>query len=93
LSDNVGIREEDAGIDFEEELNLHHAPEDVAELRDMIRAEDVIAAVKAYIEDVMVDGPVGAPVASARAREEEERIKMKRLNAIKNYWVHLSQVC
>jgi hypothetical protein len=40
----------------------------------------------------MVDGPVGAPVASARAREEEERIRLKRLNAIKNYWVHLSQV-
>lgn len=76
----------------DEDLLLHNAPEDVAELRDMIRAEDVIAAVKAYIEDVMVDGPVGAPVASARAREEEERIRLKRLNSIKNYWVHLSQI-
>jgi dynein regulatory complex protein 1 len=41
---------EEMGIDYEEELNLHHAPEDVMELREMIRAEDVIAAVKAYIE-------------------------------------------
>jgi dynein regulatory complex protein 1 len=83
-----------ASADDEEnnEQFLHNAPEDVAELRDMIRAEDVIAAVKSYIEDVMVDGPVGAPVASARAREEEERIRLKRLNSIKSYWVHLSQV-
>ena len=45
------------------ELLLHNAPEDVAELMDMIRPEDVIAAVKSYIEDATVDGPVGAPVA------------------------------
>lgn len=31
-------------------------------------------------------------MASARAKEEEERIRQKRLNSIRNYWVQLSQV-
>jgi hypothetical protein len=79
------------GEDDELELRLHHESEDVAELKDMIRPEDVIAAVKAYIEDVMVDGPVTGMV-SRKAREEEERIREKRLATIKSYWQHLSQV-
>lgn len=74
------------------ELMLHNAPEDVMELKLMIRPDDVIAAVKAYMEEVTAEGPVGATVASARAREEEERIRQKRLASIRNYWTQLSQV-
>jgi len=48
--------------DYESELMLLlNSSEDVAELRDMIKPEDVIAAVKTYIEDINVEsGPVGS---------------------------------
>ena len=39
----------------EEELLLHNPPEDVAELKELIRSENVIAAVKQYIEDISVE--------------------------------------
>jgi dynein regulatory complex protein 1 len=80
----------------EAELLLHNAPDDVAELKDMIKPEDVIAAVKAYIEDASVEGPVGTSgqsgtAGSAKAKEED-RIALKRLQSMQNYWIQLSQV-
>lgn len=53
---------EDSEDDYESELMLLlDSSDDVAELRDMIKPEDVIAAVKTYIEDINVEsGPVGS---------------------------------
>ena len=81
--------------EIDAELALHHAGEEnLEDLRNLIRAEDVIVAVKSYIEDVSADsGPVGgATVGGAKAAEEEDRIKQKRLVAMQNYWRQLSQV-
>lgn len=53
-------------------------PEDIAELRDMIRPEDVIAAVKAYIEDMSVEaGPVGVSTAavSGNTKSSQEEVR------------------
>jgi hypothetical protein len=76
----------------EEELLLHYASEDVAELKQMIRPEDVINAVKAYIEDVSVD-VMGAPSGGgAKNTEDDIRIGQKRLNSMRNYWAQLAQI-
>jgi hypothetical protein len=77
--------------DNDEELLLHYASEDVAELKDMIRPEDVINAIKAYIEDISVDA-IGAPSSGAKATEDDIRIGQRRLNSMRNYWVQLSQI-
>jgi dynein regulatory complex protein 1 len=81
--------------DFDSELILiTNAPEDVLELRDMIRPEDVIAAVKAYLEDVSVEtGPVGvSATGGGKATQEEIRVAQKRVAAMRNYWYQLSQL-
>ncbi len=85
--------------DFEKELALllnHNVPEEVNTLRDMIRPEDVITAVKAYIEDMSVEaGPVGVTSAvsgGTKVTQEEIRIAQKRLASMRNYWTQLSQV-
>lgn len=88
----------DEGQEFEAELTLllKDPPEDIAELRDLIRPEDVIAAVKAYIEDMSVEaGPVGvssAVTGNTKSSQEEIRIAQRRLASMRNYWVQLSQV-
>lgn len=63
----------------------------------MIRPEDVIAAVKAYIEDMSVEaGPVGVSTAAVagntKSSQEEIRIAQRRLASMRNYWVQLSQI-
>lgn len=70
------------------------APDIAVELRDMIKPEDVIAAVKTYIEDVNVEsGPVGgATVGGSKASQEELRIAAKRLTSMRNYWLTLSNI-
>jgi dynein regulatry complex protein 1 len=85
--------------DYEKELALllhHDVPEEVNTLKDMIRPEDVISAVKAYIEDMSVEaGPVGVGSAvsgGTKVTQEEIRIAQKRLASMRNYWVQLSQV-
>jgi dynein regulatry complex protein 1 len=87
----------DEGKDFEAELVLllQDPPEDVVELRDMIRPEDVIAAVKAYIEDMSVEaGPVASTAVSGNTKssQEEIRIAQRRLASMRNYWVQLGQL-
>ena len=71
-------------------------PDIVAELRDMIKAEGVIAAVQTYIEDVNVEsGPVGGGGAvggGTKASQEEMRIAQKRLTSMRNYWQTLSNI-
>lgn len=74
----------------ESELLLFNAPEDVIELKDMIKAENVIAAVKAYMEDMSIDGPIRSNI-PGKTTEDDVRIGQKRLNNMKNYWIHLSQ--
>jgi dynein regulatory complex protein 1 len=90
---------DDGGEDDEYEgelLLVADAPEEVAQLRDMIKPEDVIAAVKAYIEDISVEtGPavgVTAVGGGSKATQEEIRIAQKRLASMRNYWVQLSQI-
>lgn len=84
--------------DFENELALllQNAPDEVTHLKDMIRPEDVISAVKAYIEDMSVEaGPVGvtsAVTGGTKVTQEEIRIAQKRLASMRNYWTQLSQV-
>ena len=76
-------------------LLLNTAAEDIAELKDMIKPEDVILAVKTYIEDVNVEsGPVGAPSVGGgtKASQEEIRVAQKRLAGMRNYWEQLSQI-
>jgi hypothetical protein len=88
----------DEGQEFEAELALllKDPPEDIAELREMIRPEDVIAAVKAYIEDMSVEaGPVGVSTAvsgNTKSSQEEIRIAQRRLASMRNYWVQLGQI-
>ena len=47
-------KEKEEDVD-EDELLLHYASEDIAELKDMIRPEQVIFAIKSYIEDVSIE--------------------------------------
>jgi dynein regulatory complex protein 1 len=95
LDMDVNLEEEG---DFEKELALllNNPPEEVAKLKDMIRPEDVIAAVKAYIEDMSVEaGPVNVSSAvngGTKVTQEEMRIAQKRLASMRNYWIQLSQV-
>lgn len=91
--------EDEEAEEFENELMLllKDPPEDVAELRDMIKPEDVISAVKAYIEDMSVEsGPaVGVTAAvggGTKVSAEEVRIAQRRLASMRNYWVQLSQI-
>jgi len=80
------------------ELLLHNAPEDVIELKNMIRAEHVIAAVKSYMEDISIEGPAALRSAVSGTRtvgksnNDDNRIGQKRLNSMKNYWNQLAQV-
>lgn len=85
--------------DFERELALllnHEVPDEVSALKEMIRPEDVITAVKAYIEDMSVEaGPAGvtsAVTGGTKMTQEEIRIAQKRLASMRNYWIQLSQV-
>lgn len=84
--------------DFENELALllNNAPDEVTQLKDMIRPEDVIAAVQAYIEDMSVEaGPVNVSSSvngGTKVTQEEIRIAQKRLASMRNYWTQLSQV-
>lgn len=83
----------------EEEMMLHHLPEDLHELKTLMSPEHVIQAVKAYLEDVSVDGGgTGSGAAGAAATggakgvEDDLRIEQKRLQAMRNYWNQLAQV-
>jgi dynein regulatory complex protein 1 len=84
--------------DFENELLLllNNGPDEIGHLKDMIRPEDVISAVKTYIEDMSVEaGPVGVSSAvsgGTKVTQEEIRIAQKRLASMRNYWTQLSQV-
>lgn len=88
--------EEEGDYENELALLLRNAPEEVAVLKDMIRPEDVISAVQAYIEDMSVEaGPVNASSAitgGTKVTQEEIRIAQKRLASMRNYWTQLSQV-
>lgn len=97
--DDVGGEEE--ADEYEAELSLllkanGEVSEEISSLRDMIKPEDVISAVKAYIEDMSVEqGPVVGSAAVAggtKQTQEEIRIAQKRLAAMRNYWNQLSQI-
>ena len=85
----------DAAEEMEAELRLHNAPEDVSELRNMINAEDVIYAIRNYMEDMTIEGaPRSAPRAAqgGKATEEDIRIGQKRLQSMRGFWVNLAQI-
>jgi dynein regulatory complex protein 1 len=97
LEDIGGEEEAD---EYEAELGLllkanGEVTDEMSALRDMIKPEDVISAVKAYIEDMSVEqGPVvgSAAVGGTKVTQEEIRIAQKRLAAMRNYWNQLSQI-
>jgi len=70
---------------------LFNSPEDEAELSQMIRPEDVIAAVKAFVDDV-ADGPNVLGSAGTPHIDEAKRGGRKRLQSLQHYWGQLSQV-
>ena len=79
----------EAQEDFEMEIQtLHNAPEEIFELRDLIRAEDVISAISMYIEDTTDANPAGA---GATAGKDPLGGKRKQ-EAQRRYWEQLSQV-
>lgn len=84
----------DSHEDLENDLLLLNPPEDLLELKEIIRSEDVISAIKVYMEDISVEGngATGPVAGTAKAKEEEERIRQRRLQNIQNYWTQLSQV-
>eukprot|EP01038_Epipyxis_sp_PR26KG_P008014 gene8014-10861_t len=94
--DNIELFESNLEAEHENELELllTNAAEDVAELKELIKPEDVIAAVTAYMEDMSVEGPIGVPakVGGGKQTQEEIRIAQKRLANMRNYWVNLSQI-
>ncbi|RYG58440.1 hypothetical protein EON64_21325, partial [archaeon] len=89
-----GVVDEEGEFESELALLLRNSAEEVTKLKDMIRPEDVIAAVKAYIEDISVEaGPVSTNVhGGTKQTQEEIRIAQKRLASMRNYWTQLSQI-
>jgi dynein regulatry complex protein 1 len=79
----------DAVEEAEAELKLHNDNEDVAELRDMISPEDVMSAVRTYIEDVSAEAPAMSAPAGGK---DDDRVGQKRLNSMRNFWIQLSNV-
>ncbi len=80
------LRDPEAKIDNIGGENLvGQAPEDVQELRQIITAEDVINACKAYIEDSS-EGTIGGAVAQSDAANK------RRQQALKSYWDNLANV-
>ena len=79
----------------EHELQLQYPAEDIAELRDMISAEDVVDAVRNFLEDVSAEAPTTSsapPSAGGPKSADDDRIGQKRLNSMRNFWRQLSQV-
>lgn len=95
-NDAENLLEEEGDFENELALLLRNGPEEVMHLKEMIRPEDVISAVKNYIEDMSVEaGPVGGASAvsgGTKVTQEEIRIAQKRLASMRNYWTQLSQV-
>jgi hypothetical protein len=85
----------EAAEEMEAELRLSNAPDDVVELRNMISAEDVVYAIRNYMEDMSIEGPPkSAPQAAhtGKATEEDIRIGQKRLMSMRNFWINLGQI-
>ncbi len=76
----------------EHELQLQYPTEDIAELRDMISAEDVVDAVQNFLEDMRAEAPTSAPPSAGGKSADDDRIGQKRLNSMKNFWTQLSIV-
>jgi dynein regulatry complex protein 1 len=93
---NYFFKDNTQGLLFAEEAEivLRDAPDDVAELRDMISPNDVISAVKNFIEDAQVaaGGNATAGQAGGTKGEDAQRIGQKILQNMRNYWDQLSQV-
>ena len=80
------LRDPEAKIDsISGETLLGQAAEDVQELREIITAEDVMNACKAFIEDSS-EGPIGGAVAQSDAAAK------RRQQALKAYWDNLANV-
>lgn len=86
--DRSGSQTQESQEEFEMEIQtLHGAPDDIFELRDLIRAEDVIQAISMFIEDTSDSNPA----AGATAGKDPLGGKRKQ-QAMKLYWDQLSQV-
>ena len=90
FQDRSGSSTSESQAEFEMEIQtLHNAPDDIYELRDLIRAEDVIQAISMFIEDT-TDTNVGA--AGATAVGKDPLGGKRKQQALKLYWDQLSQV-
>lgn len=97
---NIDEVDESKGLSYDnnasEELEalLHSSPGDMEEIKEIIEAEKVIAAVKTFIEDMTIDGSVRSTIgiAGGKSTEDDARIGQKRLNTMRKYWNQLSQV-
>lgn len=79
----------------EKELLFYNPPEDVLELKGIIKPEKVIEAVKTFIEDVAIDClPANSKKdkTTLKLDSDDERIAQKRLNRMKSFWNQLSEV-
>ena len=75
-------------VEGEREQEVDLTPKDIPqlrELRDVISAEDVISAIKMYMED-MSEAPMGAPTTKSDGANK------RRQQAMKAYWHNLTQV-
>ena len=57
----------------------------------MINPEDVVDAVRTFMEDVSAETPLSAPATGTKS-ENEDRVGQKRLSSMKNFWNQLSNV-
>lgn len=87
--------EEPEGEMADEDLLLHFPNEDLEDLREVINPESVMAAIRAFMDDVAEGentvnlGTTGAPRAVSKGGDEAGR---KKGNNIQNYWTQLSQI-
>eukprot|EP00606_Chrysophyceae_sp_TOSAG23-5_P000135 GSChrysophyteH2.ASY1.ANO1.1028.1 assembled CDS len=82
----------DAVEEAEAELTLHNAPEDVAELRDMISPEDVMMAVSVNCRSVCAAEAPAMSAPTTGGGKDDDRVGQKRLNSMRNFWIQLSNV-
>lgn len=87
--DKSGSTTQENQAEFEMEIQtLHNAPNDIHELRDLIRAEDVIQAVAMFIEDTSDTNLGGATTAAGKDPLGGKR----KQEALKRYWDQLANI-
>lgn len=97
LDGTTALEEEEARevkVKPTDEMLLFNTPEEVLQLRSMISAEEVVNAVKTFIDDVSDVSAVGGRTVddAGKGAEDVNRIRQRRLAGMKLYWSYLSQM-